>query len=133
MYTIRAFVCSRIDYCNSLLIGLSPLQTVLNAAAQLIAIDFPVTPISPHTSKNISIGFQYLLALNRKFSLLSLRSNLGWHINISVTPSDFRPLPHPFVLYTLPGQAGALCPSSRTIGQPAMAMSTSFSVIGPSL
>src|SRR6218665_518522 len=24
---------------------------------------------------------------------------MGWHLNISVTPSDFRPLPHPFVLY----------------------------------
>src|SRR6218665_1254707 len=39
---IHAFFCSRIDYCDSLLIGLpkvrlSPLQTVLNASAQLIA------------------------------------------------------------------------------------------------
>src|SRR6218665_4097911 len=37
-----AFVCSRIDYCNSLLIGLpksrlAPLQSVLNAAARLLA------------------------------------------------------------------------------------------------
>src|SRR6218665_304691 len=39
---IHAFVCSRIDYCNSLLAGLpkvclSPLQSVLNAATRLIA------------------------------------------------------------------------------------------------
>ncbi len=39
---VHAFVCSRIDYCHSLLIGLpklllSPLQSVLNAAARLIA------------------------------------------------------------------------------------------------
>jgi hypothetical protein len=39
---VHAFICSRIDYCNSLLIGLpksrlSPLQSVLNAAARLIA------------------------------------------------------------------------------------------------
>src|SRR6218665_1650 len=47
----------------------------------------------------ISIGFKSLLALNTKFSLLSLRPKWGWHPNISVTPSDFRPLPHPFVLY----------------------------------
>src|SRR6218665_3799312 len=38
---VHAFVCSRIDYCNSLLIGLpktrlAPLQTVLNAAARMI-------------------------------------------------------------------------------------------------
>src|SRR5688572_33052418 len=39
---VHAFVCSRIDYCNSLLMGLpklrlAPLQSVLNAAARLIA------------------------------------------------------------------------------------------------
>src|SRR6218665_240691 len=38
---IHAFLCSRIDYCNSLLIGLpkdhlSPIQLVLNTAARLI-------------------------------------------------------------------------------------------------
>src|SRR6218665_1373205 len=39
---VHAFVCSRIDYCNSLLIGLpktrlSPLQTVFNTDVRLIA------------------------------------------------------------------------------------------------
>src|SRR5688572_6304266 len=39
---VHAFVCSRIDYCNSLLVGLPkvrlpPLQSVLNSAARLIA------------------------------------------------------------------------------------------------
>ena len=39
---VHAFVCSRIDYCNSLLVGppkvqLPPIQSVLNAAARLIA------------------------------------------------------------------------------------------------
>ena len=39
---VHAFVCSRIDYCNSVLTGLpkvrlSPIQSVLNAAARLIA------------------------------------------------------------------------------------------------
>src|SRR6218665_3998544 len=52
-----------------------------------------------NTSRNISIGFQSLLELNIKFCLLFSRPNWGWHLNISVTPSDFRPLPHPFVLY----------------------------------
>src|SRR6218665_2306313 len=36
---------------------------------------------------------------NVKFCLLFLRPKWGCHLNISVTPSDFRPLPHPFVLY----------------------------------
>src|SRR6218665_1060515 len=27
------------------------------------------------------------------------RPKWGWHLNISVMPSDFLPLPHPFVLY----------------------------------
>src|SRR6218665_2625601 len=39
--------------------------------------DFLVTPISPTTSRNISIGFQSLLALNIKFCLLFLRSKMG--------------------------------------------------------
>ena len=30
---------------------------------------------------------------------LHLRPKWGWHLNVSVTLSDFRPLPHPFVLY----------------------------------
>src|SRR6218665_1685932 len=53
----------------------------------------------------------------------------GHRINISVTPSDFRPLPHLFVLYA-PWKGGSSL-SSRT--RTTMAMSRSFSVIGPSL
>src|SRR5678815_4361152 len=39
---VHAFICSRLDYCNSLLMGLpkqrlSPLQSVFNASARLIA------------------------------------------------------------------------------------------------
>src|SRR6218665_979222 len=101
---VHAFVCSRIDYCNSLLIGLpktrlSPLQTVLNAAARFIARLPRYSHIPYYTSRNISIGFQSLLVLNIKFCLLFLRPKWGWHLNIFVMPSDFRPLPHPFVLY----------------------------------
>src|SRR6218665_4139821 len=49
---VHAFVCSRIDYCNSLLIGLpktrlAPLQTVLNAAARIITRLPPSSHISP--------------------------------------------------------------------------------------
>src|SRR6218665_1921694 len=92
---------------------------------------FPVTPISPATSRNISIGFQSLLALNIKFCLLFSRSKWGWHLNISVTPSDFRPLPHPFVLYapwTL-DRRELFVHRARTT----KAMSRSFAVIAPSL
>jgi len=46
-FIVQVFVCSRLDYCNSLLVGLpkvclSPLQSVLNAAARLI-VRFPRT------------------------------------------------------------------------------------------
>ena len=91
--------------------------------------DFPVTPISPTTSRNISIGFQSLLALNVKFCLLFSKPKWGWHLNISVTPSDFRPLPHPFVLYA--PWTGGSCFFLRT--RTTMAMSRSLAVIAPSL
>src|SRR6218665_2952689 len=77
--------------------------------------DFPITPISPTTSRNISIGFQSLLASNIKFCLLFLRPKWGWHVNIFVTPSDFRPLPHPFILFA-PWIGGSFM--SLGLGQP---------------
>src|SRR6218665_2372906 len=77
--------------------------------------NFPVTPISPTTSRNISIGFQSLLAFNIKFCLLFSRPKWGWHLNIFVTPSDFRPLPHAFVLFA-PWIGGSFM--SLGVGQP---------------
>src|SRR6218665_2299993 len=55
---VHVFVCSRIDYCNSLLIGLpktrvSPLQTVLNAAARLIARLPRYSHISSHIKDHV--------------------------------------------------------------------------------
>src|SRR6218665_3517908 len=55
---VHAFVCSRIDYCNSLLIGLpktrlSPLQTVLNTAARLIARLSRYSHISFYVKKHL--------------------------------------------------------------------------------
>ena len=52
---VHAFVCSRIDYCNSVLVGLSkvrlsPIQSVLNAAARLIA--------HPHKFSHISSSME---------------------------------------------------------------------------
>ena len=43
------------------------------------------------------------------------RPKWGWHLNISVTPSDFRPLPHPFVFYA-PWTGGSFM--SLGLGQP---------------
>src|SRR6218665_1958452 len=50
-----------------------------------------------------------------KFCLLFLRPKWGWHLNIFVTPSDFRPLPHPFILYA-PWIGGSFM--SLGLGQP---------------
>src|SRR6218665_2543853 len=91
--------------------------------------DFPVTPISPPTSRNISIGFQTLLESNIKFCLLFSRPKWGWHLNISVTQSDFRPLPHPFAL-DAPWKGGSSL--SLGPGQPWPCLDL-FTVIGPSL
>ena len=48
---VQAFICARIDYCSSLLIGLpktrlAPVQYVLNAAARMIARLPPYSHIS---------------------------------------------------------------------------------------
>src|SRR6218665_2127356 len=50
---VHAFICTRIDYCNSLLIGLpktrlAPVQSVLNAAARMIAHLPPYSHISDY-------------------------------------------------------------------------------------
>jgi len=41
----------------------------------------------------ISIRIEY------KVLLTVLKAQMGWHLNISLMPFDFRPLPHSFVLY----------------------------------
>src|SRR6218665_1066158 len=47
----------------------------------------------------LELASNLYLELNIKFCLLLLRPKWGWHLNIFVTPSNFRPLPPPFVLY----------------------------------
>ena len=92
--------------------------------------DFPVTPISPTTSRNISIGFQSLLALNNyKVLLIVLKAQMG------VAPKYYRDA------IRLPTSATSLRPlrsmDRRELFVPrtrtTMAMSRSFSVIAPSL
>src|SRR6218665_947531 len=100
---VHEFVCSRIDYCNSLLIGLpktrlSPLQTVLNAAARLIA---RLPRYSHNISSYIKEHLQWLPISTRieyKVLLIVLKAQMEVAPKYnSVTPSNFRP--HPFVLY----------------------------------
>jgi hypothetical protein len=78
---VHAFVCSRIDYCNSLLVGLpmvriSPLQSVLNAAARLIAR----LPRFSHISTYMAEHLHWLPLSARiqfKILILVLKSQLG--------------------------------------------------------
>ena len=78
---VHAFVCSRIDYCNSLLVGLpkvrlSPLQSVLNAAARLIAR----LPRFSHISTFMAEQLHWLplsVRIQFKVLILMLKSQLG--------------------------------------------------------
>src|SRR6218665_2156704 len=100
---VHAFVCSRIDYCNSLLIGLpktrlSPLQTVLDAAARLI-VSFPGYC---HVSSYIKEHLHWLPISTRieyKVLLIVLKAQMG--VALKYLRDAIRPLPHPFVLYVI--------------------------------
>ena len=80
---VHAFVCSRIDYCNSQLLGLpktrlSPLQTVLNAAARLVAR----LPRYSHISYYIKEHLHWLPISTRieyKVLLIVLKAQMGGH------------------------------------------------------
>ena len=75
---VHAFVCTRIDYCNSLLAGLpkcrlSPLQSVLNAAARLIAR----LPRFSHISTFMTEHLHWLPLIARiRFKILFLTSRV---------------------------------------------------------
>src|SRR6218665_1682339 len=56
-------------------------------------------PKHTRTKLHINAPLCICILLNIKFCLLFSRPKWGWYLSISVTPSDFRPLPHPFVLY----------------------------------
>ena len=100
---VHAFVCSRIDYCNSVLIGLSkvrlsPIQSVLNAAARLIAR----LPKFSHISSFMINQLHWLPLTARiqfKVLVLVLKSKLGIapkylrdHIRSPLSSVSHRPL-----------------------------------------
>ena len=81
---VHAFVCSRIDYCNFLLIGLpksrlAPLQSVLNAAARLIA---PIPQFS-HIQKS-SIGFLFLHGFTLRLTSLFRKPIWDWLLHVAI-------------------------------------------------
>ena len=130
---VHAFICSRIDYCNSLLIGLpkvrlSPLQSVLNAAARLIAR----LPRYSHISTFMFEQLHWLpLSARIKFKIIILvfKAQRGFApkylSDVLLRPlsaSSHRPL-------RSSNRLELLVPHTRT----AMAQSRSFTSIGPSL
>jgi Reverse transcriptase (RNA-dependent DNA polymerase) len=130
---VHAFVCSRIDYCNSLLVGLpkaslSPLQSVLNSAARLIARLPKYSPISTFMFHDL-----HWLPLHARmqFKILTLmfKAQLGlapkYLINMISRPysaSSLRPL-------RSANRHDLFVPFTRTT----MAQSRSFASVGPSL
>src|SRR6218665_856126 len=126
---VHAFVCSRIDYCNSLLIGLpKTLQTVLNAAARLIARLFRYSHISYYIKEHlhwlpISTRIEY------KVLLIVLKAQMGVApkyfrdaIRLLTSATSLRPL-------RSIDRRELYVPRTRTT----MAMSRSFAIIAPSL
>ena len=130
---VHAFVCSRIDYCNSLLVGLpkvrlSPLQSVLNAAARLIAR----LPRFSHISTFMAEQLHWLplsVRIQFKVLILMLKSQLGLapkylchQILRPLSATSKRPL-------RSSDRLDLFVPRVRTT----MAQSRSFVCIGPSL
>src|SRR6218665_4049436 len=99
---VHAFVCSRIDYCNSLLFGLpkvrlSLIQTVLNASARLIAHLPRFSHISSFMTKLHWLPFTTRIEF--KVLFLVLKSQLGCapkylcdHIRPPISASSLRRL-----------------------------------------
>jgi hypothetical protein len=130
---VHAFVCSRIDYCNSLLIGLPkvrlyPIQSVLNTAARLIAH----LPKYSHISSFMVNQLHWLPLSDRiqfKVLALVLKSKLGLApkylrdvIRPPLSASSHRPL-------RSLDRSDFFVPRARTT----IAQTRSFAIIGPSL
>src|SRR6218665_2707176 len=130
---VHAFVCARIDYCNSLLVGLpkvhfSPIQSVLNATARLISR----LPRTSHISAFMIDHLHWLPLIARiqlKVLTLMYRSHIGQasrylrdHIRLPSSAISLRPL-RSFDRHDL------FVPRAKT----SMAQTRAFAIIGPSL
>ena len=130
---VHAFICSRIDYCNSVLVGLpklrlSPLQSVLNAAARLVAR----LPRSSHISAFMFDHLHWLPLIARvQLKVLSFiyRSHTGRApkylcdlIRLPASATSLRPL-------RSLNRHDLFVPRART----AMAKTRAFAFIGPAL
>src|SRR6218665_1732187 len=78
---VHAFICTRIDNCNSLLIGLpktwlAHLQSVLNAAARMIACLPPYSHISDYMINELH-WFPILARVRYKVLLLVAKCQQG--------------------------------------------------------
>src|SRR6218665_2840244 len=78
---VHAFICTRIDYCNSLLIGLpktrlAHVQSVLNAAARMIAHLPPYSHISDYMINELQL-LPILARVRYKAILLVAKSQQG--------------------------------------------------------
>jgi len=130
---VHAFVCSRLDYCNSLLVGLpkvrlSPLQSVLRTAARLIAR----RPRYSHISTFMFTELHWLPLVARiQFKILTLIFKAPRGLAPKYLVDAIRRLHSSSSHRTLrsSNRLDLLVPRSRT----AMAQSRSFASIGPSL
>ena len=130
---VHAFICSRIDYCNSLFLGLpkvrlSPLQSVLNAAARLIARLPRFSHISSYMLEQLHwlpltarIQLKVLVLICRSYSGLAPKY-LCCLVRRPISATSHRPL-------RSLDRLDLLVPRART----AMAKSRAFAFIGPSL
>src|SRR6218665_4112447 len=100
---VHAFVCPRIDYCNSLLVGLpkvrlSPIQSVLNAAARLVGRLPRRSHISPFMFDHLP-WIQLIARIQLKVLTLIYHSHVGQAprylrdlIRLPSSPISLRPL-----------------------------------------
>src|SRR6218665_1568086 len=130
---VHAFICTRIDYCNSLLIGLpktrlAPLQSVLNAAARMIARLPPYSHIYDYMINELH-WLPILVRVRYKVLLLVAKSQQGLAPKylcelMSKPPSarSSRPL-------RSADRCDLLIPWSRT----SLSQNRTFAVVGPAL